>query len=57
MQVETIGDAYKVICGAPVSTLYHAEYITAFALDVVRVISKIKDPSTDLSLRIRVGML
>ena len=56
-QVETIGDAYMVICGAPVSTIYHAEYITAFGLDVIQATSKINDPSTGQSLRIRVGML
>ena len=54
-QVETIGDAYMVISGAPVYTLHHAEYITDFAISAIEATSKINDPSTNESLKIRVG--
>ena len=54
--METIGDAYMVICGAPVCTVYHAEHITAFGLDVIQAARKINDPSTGKSIRVRVGM-
>jgi len=55
-QVENIGDAYMVISGAPISTPHHAEYITDFAFSSIEATSKINDPSTQKSLRIRVGM-
>ena len=55
-QVENIGDAYMVISGAPISTPHHAEYITDFAFSSIEATSKINDPSTQNSLRIRVGM-
>ena len=54
-QVETIGDAYMVICGAPELTPNHAEYVTDFAFSIIEATSKINDPSTKESLKIRVG--
>ena len=56
LQVETIGDAYMVICGAPELTPNHAEYVTDFAFSIIEATSKINDPSTNKSLMIRVGM-
>lgn len=44
-----------VISGAPVYTPDHAEYITNFAFSIVEATSKINDPSTNKSLKIRVG--
>ena len=44
-----------VICGAPVYTVHHAEYITDFAIAIIKAASKINDPSTNKSLKIRVG--
>jgi len=55
LQTETIGDAYMAICGAPVYTVHHAEYITDFAIAIIKATSKINDPSINKSLRIRVG--
>ena len=44
-----------VLCGAPVCTVHHAEYTANFALDIIQATSKINDPSTGKSLKIRVG--
>lgn len=55
-KVETIGDAYMVISGAPVPTDHHVEFITDFAFSIIEAISKINDPSTSQSLKIRVGI-
>ena len=46
-----------VISGAPVQTDHHAEYITDFAFSIIEAISKINDPSTAQSLKIRVGKI
>ena len=54
-QVETIGDAYMVVSGAPEIEEKHADKICLMALDMVVVIGDLKDPSTGNSLRIRVG--
>ncbi|UYV67458.1 hypothetical protein LAZ67_5000684 [Cordylochernes scorpioides] len=55
-KVETIGDAYMVVCGAPTHDPHHAEKVCNMALDMVVVIGDLKDPSTGQSLRIRVGI-
>ena len=44
-----------VICGAPDAQPRHAEHITDFALSIINATSKINDPSTNQSLKIRVG--
>ena len=44
-----------VLSGAPIYTPHHAEYITDFALSAIEATSKINDPSTNNSLKIRVG--
>ena len=55
-QVETIGDAYMVVSGAPLPTPYHAVYICEMALDMVYAITTIADPSRPMDhLNIRVG--
>ena len=50
-----IGDGYMVICGAPEAHPRHAELITDFAQSIIDATSKINDPSTNQSLKIRVG--
>jgi len=57
-KVETIGDAYMVVSGAPVMTRFHAVYISDLAFDMVETLSQVPDPSkTDgSSLRIRLGV-
>nr|CAD7396488.1 unnamed protein product [Timema cristinae] len=46
-QVETIGDAYMVVSGAPEKEQNHAEKVCDMALDMVEAITDLKDPSTE----------
>lgn len=55
-KVQTIGDAYMALCGAPVETPDHAEYMTDFAFAIIKAIANINDPSTQQPIRIRVGI-
>ncbi|XP_072367929.1 soluble guanylate cyclase 88E-like isoform X8 [Scyliorhinus torazame] len=55
-KVETIGDAYMVVAGVPEKTKYHAHNICDMALDMVRSIGHLKDPSTGSNIQIRVGV-
>lgn len=49
-QVETIGDAYMVVSGAPEKEGNHAERVCDMALDMVDAITDLKDPSTGIYL-------
>ncbi|KAF4526892.1 hypothetical protein B566_EDAN014514, partial [Ephemera danica] len=55
-KVETIGDAYMVVSGAPEKDVKHAEKVCDMALDMVDAITDLKDPSTGTHLQIRVGV-
>ncbi|XP_033322486.1 guanylyl cyclase at 88E isoform X1 [Megalopta genalis] len=55
-KVETIGDAYMVVSGAPVKEIDHAHRVCDMALDMVEAITDLKDRSTGLHLQIRVGI-
>uniref|UniRef100_A0A182NS81 guanylate cyclase n=1 Tax=Anopheles dirus TaxID=7168 RepID=A0A182NS81_9DIPT len=55
-KVETIGDAYMVVSGAPAKEQNHAEKVCDMALDMIEAITDLKDPSTGSHLRIRVGV-
>ncbi|XP_055945190.1 soluble guanylate cyclase 88E-like [Argiope bruennichi] len=55
-KVETIGDAYMVVSGAPEEEEHQADKVCHMALDMVDVIGGLKDPSTGESLKIRVGI-
>ncbi|KAK1119732.1 Soluble guanylate cyclase 88E [Melipona bicolor] len=55
-EVETIGDAYMVVSGAPVKENDHADRVCDMALDMVEAITDLKDRSTGLHLQIRVGI-
>ena len=48
VQVETIGDAYMVVAGAPEVRANHAESICDMALDMVEGITGLTDPSTGM---------
>lgn len=45
-QVETIGDAYMVVSGAPMKKTDHADRVCDMALDMVEAITNLKDRST-----------
>ncbi|XP_047736437.1 soluble guanylate cyclase 88E [Hyalella azteca] len=55
-KVETIGDAYMVVGGAPERQSAHGQLVCDMALDMVEAITDLKDPSTGNHLRIRVGV-
>nr|XP_053641407.1 soluble guanylate cyclase 88E-like [Cherax quadricarinatus] len=55
-KVETIGDAYMVVAGAPERQANHGELVCNMALDMVEAITELTDPSTGNHLRIRVGV-
>ncbi|EZA46610.1 hypothetical protein DMN91_008977 [Ooceraea biroi] len=55
-KVETIGDAYMVVSGAPVKESDHADRVCDMALDMVEAITDLKDRSTGNHLQIRVGI-
>ena len=55
LQVETIGDAYMVVSGAPTITKFHAIYIADMAFDMLDTMRELIDPSTDKHIQIRVG--
>lgn len=46
IKVETIGDAYMVVSGAPEKDPNHAEKVCDMAMDMVEAITDLKDPST-----------
>lgn len=54
--METIGDAYMVVSGAPEKDPNHAEKTCDMGLDMIDAITDLKDPSTGQHLRIRVGI-
>ena len=54
-KVETIGDAYMIMSGAPVMTKYHAVRVAEMAMAMKRDISLLRDPSTGTPLQIRIG--
>ncbi|KRT78882.1 Adenylate and Guanylate cyclase, partial [Oryctes borbonicus] len=55
-KVETIGDAYMVVSGAPQREGDHAERVCKMALDMVEAITTLQDPSTGKHLEVRVGV-
>ncbi|KAL5006686.1 hypothetical protein ScPMuIL_015492, partial [Solemya velum] len=55
-KVETIGDAYMVVSGAPEVTKYHALHTCDMALNMLESMSDLRDPSTEGNMKIRVGI-
>ncbi|KAL8614432.1 hypothetical protein ACOMHN_007768 [Nucella lapillus] len=55
-KVETIGDAYMAVAGAPTVTADHAESMCDMALDMLAAMPHLKDPSSNDSMRIRIGV-
>ncbi|KAK2163097.1 hypothetical protein NP493_1482g00001 [Ridgeia piscesae] len=54
-KVETIGDAYMVVSGAPTITPFHPLYVANMAFDMLAAMVDLIDPSTGSHMRIRVG--
>uniref|UniRef100_A0ABD2WMC2 guanylate cyclase n=1 Tax=Trichogramma kaykai TaxID=54128 RepID=A0ABD2WMC2_9HYME len=55
-KVETIGDAYMVVSGAPVKQNDHADRVCDMALDMLEAITDLTDRSTGQHLQIRIGI-
>ena len=55
MQVETIGDAYMVVSGAPDTSKFHALYVADLAFAMLNCMKELIDPSSKQHLQIRIG--
>ncbi|CAG0885214.1 unnamed protein product [Cyprideis torosa] len=55
-KVETIGDAYMVVCGAPDPDPFHAQRVAAQAFGMIQESQQVTNPSTGKSIQIRVGI-
>ncbi|KAK9497305.1 hypothetical protein O3M35_004648 [Rhynocoris fuscipes] len=55
-KVETIGDAYTVVSGAPDHAPDHATRVAHLAFNMIKTIKSLHDPSTGSHLKIRIGM-
>ncbi|XP_033112880.1 soluble guanylate cyclase 88E-like isoform X2 [Anneissia japonica] len=55
-KVETIGDAYMVVSGAPNPTRYHALLVAEMALAMQSSMHKLHDPSDGGNMKIRIGL-
>nr|XP_006818303.1 PREDICTED: soluble guanylate cyclase gcy-33-like [Saccoglossus kowalevskii] len=55
-KVETIGDAYMVVSGAPTKTKYHAEHIADMSLGMVQCMQELRDPSSSDTMKVRIGI-
>uniref|UniRef100_H2YUP4 guanylate cyclase n=1 Tax=Ciona savignyi TaxID=51511 RepID=H2YUP4_CIOSA len=55
-KVETIGDGYMAVSGAPVRTKLHAQRISDMALEMQAGIRYVKNPADGEPIRIRIGI-
>jgi len=55
-KVETIGDAYMVVCGLPTPNERHPVHMARFAIDMAAAARSVKSPVDGSPLQIRVGM-
>eukprot|EP00238_Polyblepharides_amylifera_P014484 CAMPEP_0196594304 /NCGR_PEP_ID=MMETSP1081-20130531/77947_1 /TAXON_ID=36882 /ORGANISM="Pyramimonas amylifera, Strain CCMP720" /LENGTH=528 /DNA_ID=CAMNT_0041918529 /DNA_START=89 /DNA_END=1675 /DNA_ORIENTATION=- len=55
-KVETIGDCWMAVCGAPHPNSSHAQVMASFALEVLRTIDDLQLIFEDRSISIRVGL-
>ncbi|XP_013410654.1 soluble guanylate cyclase 88E [Lingula anatina] len=55
-KVETIGDAYMVVAGAPIKTKYHAHHICNMAFDMLDATLNLENPSSEGNMAIRIGV-
>ena len=50
--METIGDAYMIVCGVPVKTDTHAQPVANFAMDMIEEGAQVKSPATGKPLQV-----
>ncbi|ESO98999.1 hypothetical protein LOTGIDRAFT_142368, partial [Lottia gigantea] len=55
-KVETIGDAYMIVCGVPEKTKHHSIPVARFAIDMVLEANQVTSPHTGQPIQIRVGV-
>ncbi|KAK6177072.1 hypothetical protein SNE40_015250 [Patella caerulea] len=55
-KVETIGDAYMVVCGVPERSTNHAAPVSRFSIDMLLESAQVKSPATGRPLQIRIGI-
>ncbi|XP_035827917.1 soluble guanylate cyclase 88E, partial [Aplysia californica] len=55
-KVETIGDAYMAVSGAPTVTKYHALHMCDMALDMRDSMQHLTNPANNDSMKIRIGV-
>uniref|UniRef100_A0A915KNT7 guanylate cyclase n=1 Tax=Romanomermis culicivorax TaxID=13658 RepID=A0A915KNT7_ROMCU len=55
-KVETIGDAYMIVGGAPVKNIYHAEYVCDCALSIMKSVEKMIEATSKRPIQIRAGV-
>ncbi|XP_055900175.1 soluble guanylate cyclase 88E-like isoform X1 [Biomphalaria glabrata] len=55
-KVETIGDAYMAVSGAPTVTKYHALHMCDMALDMRSSMNNLLNPSNNETMKIRIGI-
>ncbi|KAH9513755.1 Soluble guanylate cyclase 88E, partial [Bulinus truncatus] len=55
-KVETIGDAYMAVSGAPTVTKYHALHMCDMALDMRVSMKNLLNPSNNETMKIRIGI-
>jgi len=53
-KVETIGDTYMVVSGAPIQTTMHAQSVANFAIDMVAEAAKVNSPATGKPLQVSI---
>ncbi|ESO93123.1 hypothetical protein LOTGIDRAFT_119983, partial [Lottia gigantea] len=55
-KVETIGDAYMIVCGVPEKTTNHSTPVARFAVDMITEARQVPSPHTGRPIQIRVGI-
>ncbi|XP_071956081.1 soluble guanylate cyclase 88E-like isoform X2 [Antedon mediterranea] len=55
-KVETIGDAYMIVSGAPIPTDDHAHRVSEMAMSMVKAMRDLREPDSDDHMKIRAGV-
>lgn len=57
VKVETIGDAYMVVSGAPEISETHAQKVSNFAMDMVEEAANVPSPATGLPIQVCINII